>query len=128
MRLLDAKPSWKLSALLTADIIVFGLTNARSSPSFVLMVAFLLLAANFYYLINFLLGFAWLYGLSVKRKRRLTAFLTAFFAGTTALRSMGGLNGRDLLVLLPLITISYFYGFYAKAGYRAYQGAQLFED
>lgn len=128
MKFIRARPSWKLTALVTADIIVFGLTNARSSPSFMLMAAFLLLAANFYYLINVLLGFAWLYGWRIKRKRRLSGFLTAFFGATIALRSMGGLSGRDILVLLPLIVVGYVYSFYTKAGHRAYQSFPLLED
>lgn len=128
MKLIRAKPSWKLTILVAADIIVFGLTNAASSPSIMLMAAFLLLAANFYYLINVLLGFAWLYGFQIKRKRRLSAFLTAFFATAVALRSMGGLNARDILVLLPLIIIGYVYSFYAKAGHHVYQGFSPLED
>jgi hypothetical protein len=118
MKLILRQQTWKLVGLLVVDGVVFSLTNAGSVPSFMLVVGFLLLAMTGYYLIHGLLSFVRVYGLSVKRKRRLAAILTAVAGGLTALQSIGELNGRDVVVLLPLVAIGYAYSVYSRAGVR----------
>lgn len=113
------KRIWKFTGLVVADGVVFSLTNARDVPSFMLAVGFLLLAVTFYYLAYSLLAFARLYGLPVKRKRRLAGAATGMVAGLVALQSIGELNPRDVLVLLPLVVVGYAYGFYSRAGAKA---------
>jgi hypothetical protein len=105
---------WKLFGLLVLDGIIFNLTNAHSAPAYVLMVGFILLVATFYYLLYGLLAFARLYGLSFKRKRFLAGYLTVLTGFLVALRSIGELNSRDLLVLLPLVVVGYAYSLYGK--------------
>ncbi len=78
----------------------------------------MLLAATLYYLIHGLLNVAGLYGLAVKRKQRLAASLTGLVSGLVALQSIGQLNGRDVLVLMPLVIIGYIYSFYGRDGKR----------
>jgi len=118
MKPLARKHTWKFAGLAAADGIVFGFTNAVSVPSFVLMVGFLLLSVTFYYLIRGLLTFVGLYGVSVRRKRRLAAVMTGAVSGLVALQSIGELNSRDVLVLVPLMLIGYVYTSYGKGTRR----------
>jgi hypothetical protein len=110
---------WKFGGLLVADIAVFSATNADNVPSFELMLGFLLLALTFYYLMCSLLTFVRLYGVSIKRKRRLAAALTGMMSGLVALQSIGELNSHDVVVLLPLMLVAYVYSFYIKTNARA---------
>jgi hypothetical protein len=118
MRFIAHKHVWKFVCLLAVDVTVFSSTNARNVPSFMLITGFVLLVATLYYLIYNLLTFARLYGLSIKRKRRLASVLTGLIAGLVALQSIGELNSRDTLVLLPLVIIGYAYSFYGTTGTR----------
>jgi hypothetical protein len=56
-----------------------------------------------------------LYGLPIKRKRRLTLYLTGVSSFLIALGSVGELNGKDIVVILPLAVIAYIYINYAKS-------------
>ncbi|HZL08141.1 MAG TPA: hypothetical protein VFC50_03025 [Candidatus Dormibacteraeota bacterium] len=118
MKPLARKHIWKFASLAAADGIVFGFTNTASVPSFVLMAGFLLLSVTFYYLIRGLLTFVGLYGVSVRRKRRLAAVMTGSVSGLVALQSIGELNSRDVLVLVPLMLIAYVYTSYGKSTRR----------
>jgi hypothetical protein len=118
MKFIARRHIWKFVGLLVIDGLVFTLTNAKSVPSFILIVGFVLLISTLYYLVYSLLTFARLYGLSIRRKRRLAGSLTALISGLVALQSIGELNSRDVLVLLPLVVIGYAYSFYGKTGTR----------
>jgi hypothetical protein len=118
MKLIASKHIWKFVGLLVADSVMFSLTNTRSVPSFILIVGFLLLAATFYSLAYALLAFARLYGLSIRRKRRLASAFTGVIAGLIALQSIGELNSRDVLLLLPLVIVGYAYSFYSRTANR----------
>ncbi len=100
---------WQLGALCIADGIVFGGTSASSVASPMLITGFLLLAATAYQLLRVLITLASLYGLQVKRSRRLAVSLTGLASGLVALQSIGELSSRDALVLLPLAIIGYLY-------------------
>jgi hypothetical protein len=118
MKLIARRHIWKFVGLLVIDGLAFTLTNAKSVPSFGLIVGFVLLIATLYYLAYSLLTFARLYGLSIGRKRRLAGSLAGLVSGLVALQSIGELNSRDVLVLLPLVVIGYAYSFYGKTGTR----------
>jgi hypothetical protein len=118
MKFIARRHIWKFIGLLVVDGLGFSLTNAKSVPSFMLIVGFVLLIATLYYLVYSLLTFARLYGLSIRRKRRLAGSLTGLISGLVALQSIGELNSRDVLVLLPLVIIGYAYSFYGKTGTR----------
>jgi hypothetical protein len=119
MKFITRKSVWQLLGLLVIDGAVFGSTNTGGVPSFMLVVGFILLMVTFYYLIRGLLVLARLYGLSVRRKYRLAGSLTALIGFLVALQSIGELNSRDVVVLLPIVVIGYAYSFYGTAGTRA---------
>jgi hypothetical protein len=50
-----------------------------------------------------------MYGLRVKHERRAAMISGGIIAGLMALQSIGQLTFRDLFVLVPLISIAYFY-------------------
>ncbi len=115
MKPLARKHFWKFAGLAAVDAVMFGFTNAANVPSFVLMAGFLLLSVTFYYLIRGLLAASALYGLTVRRKRRLAAVMTGSLSAMVALQSIGELNARDVLVLIPLMLIGYVYMSYGKS-------------
>lgn len=119
MKFTKNKHAWKFGGLAAANGLLFGLTNASSASSFVLIAGLILLVVTFYYLVNALLNFVRLYGLSIKRKKRLALYITGFLAGLVALQSIGELNTRDVMVLVPLAFIGYAYSFYAKNNQRS---------
>jgi hypothetical protein len=102
----------RLLLLLVADFALFSTTNAQKTASFVLIIGFILLAITIYQLVYVLLSALKWYGIEVKRKRRLAAYITGLSGGVIALQSMGELNWRDIVVLLPLVALGYLYSFY----------------
>lgn len=119
MKFITRRPVWQLLGLLFMDGAVFGSMNAGRVPSFMLVVGFIILVVNFYYLIRGLLALARLYGLSVKRKYQLAGSLTGLAGCLVALQSIGELNSRDVIVLMLLVFIAYAYSFYGTAGRHA---------
>jgi|SRR5665213_3210655 len=115
MKPLARKHAWKFVGLIVVDAVMFGLTNASSVPSIGLIGGFLLLAVTFYYLIRGFLSFIRLYGVSIRRKKRLAMVMTGSISGLVALQSIGELNSRDVLVLVPLMLIGYIYSSYGKS-------------
>ena len=118
MYLPKLKRHWKLFGLLALDGLLFSLTNAGSAPAYALIVGFVLLIATLHYLLYGLLAFARLYGLSFKRKRYLAGYSTILAGFLLALQSIGELNSRDVVVLLPLVIIGYTYSLYGKSSPR----------
>lgn len=109
---------WRISGLLAADALVFGATNPESTPSFVLIVGFILMAVTLYYLLDGLLALTKLYGIPVRHKRRLLRTLTLLISGVVAFQSIGQLSTRDILVLSPLTVLFYAYVAYVKSSRR----------
>lgn len=96
---------WQSGGLLAADFVLFGLTNAQSVNSFMLIVGYGALTLTFYQISRLMF-----------KRRRQALWLTGGLAGLVALQSMGGLNQRDWLVILPLMGLGYLYSAYlAKA-------------
>lgn len=115
MKLARNQHVWRFAGLLAADGLMFGLTNPHSTSSVGLMAGFLLMVATIYYCVNHLLALTRLYGLKLKRRRRLAAVITGLVSGLIALQSVGGLSSFDMLVLLPLVVIGYVYSSYGTA-------------
>jgi len=105
IRTLNRNQLWQLGGLLAADFILFGLTNAQSVNSFLLIIGYGALIITMYKVTRLLF-----------KRRRQAVWLTGGMAAMVALQSMGGLNQRDWLVILPLIGLGYLYSAYlAKA-------------
>lgn len=102
----------RLGLLLLADIVVFAGTDARKVNAILLIIGFGLLVATLYWLVYGGLSFIRLYGIVVKQKRRLAGSLTGLVACIVALQSVGELNIKDVLLLLPLVAIGYIYTAY----------------
>jgi hypothetical protein len=102
-----------LLLLLLADGLLLGGSDAKKVAAWVLILGFGLVAATIYWFIYAALAFLRLYGLVVRRKRRLAASLTGLLAIMLALQSVGGLNPKDIVLLLPLIVVGYNYVSYS---------------
>ncbi len=114
-----------LGGLMVADAVVFGTTNPRSAPSFLLIVGFLLLSATIYCLFDGLLAVPAVYGFHLRHKRRLVGTLTALTGALVALQSIGQLGSRDVLVLLLLTLLLSLYAASAKSMRQNLQAKQL---
>ncbi len=108
---------WRIAGLFAADIILFGSTDPKEVPSFMLIVGFLLMAATLYYVLEAMLALLKLYGLPLRNKR-LLRIATMLISGLLALQSIGQLGIRDVIILGPLTALAYFYVTYAKVAGR----------
>jgi hypothetical protein len=96
---------WNVGGLLTADFILFGLTNAQKVDPLWLAAGYVALILTAFQLAR--LAF---------KNRRVAAWLTGTVGVMAALQSMGGLSARDWVVILPLVALGYIYSAYlAKA-------------
>jgi hypothetical protein len=118
-RIIHKPAAWRLSAVLLADGLLFGDTNAGSANSFVLISGFVLVIATIYQLARALIAAAGLYGLHSGRPRQLAASLTGLVSGLAALQSIGELSPRDVLVLLPLVVLAYLYSSFIRTRQRS---------
>jgi hypothetical protein len=106
--------SRRLGALITLDALIFGASNAAQAPTWLIMVGFLALSATIYYTVQAVFKGLSLYGISLKRKKTLSLYVTLVMALLMALQSVGELGTHDFVVLLPLALIGYFYNAYSK--------------
>lgn len=106
---------WRITGLLVADSLLFGATDPNETPSFMLMVGFLLLSVTVYYMLDGLLSLTGLYGLPVRHRKRVLRTMTLLVSGLLALQSIGQLSARDILILAPLTSLMYFYVAYSKS-------------
>lgn len=121
LRALTRRHTWQIIIILVLDGLIFGGSNSRSAPSFLLMAGFLLLLATIYQLFYGLLSMARLYGLKFKRQNRFGLYVTGAVGLLVALQSIGELSPRDVVVLLPLAGLGYLYSAYGTEG-RASSG------
>lgn len=81
-----------------------------------LIIGFALLSLTLYFAINGLFKLLRLYGLPIGAKSRRTSLgVTGLVAGLAALKSVGQLTSRDLMVLLPLALLVYLYVSYNRS-------------
>ena len=118
MKLLNHKRVRYGAGLLLVDGLLFASTDAANVPSFVVIIGFLLLVLTFYSLVYGFLSLGGVYGVPLRHKRQLAAYLSAVVGGLVALQSIGELSSRDVLVLLPLAIIGYVYSAYARTNRR----------
>lgn len=103
---------------MAADLLVFGAVNPTDAPSFMLIVGFLLLSATVYFVLDGLVAFIGLYGLPARHRRRVLRTAALVISGILALQSMGQLSARDIVILMPLTALLYFYLAYSKSARR----------
>lgn len=110
--------------LLGLDMLVFGSSDARKVPSYILIVGFVLLLATVYQAFYGVLSLSRLYGLKLKRRGRFALYLTGVVGILIALQSIGELSPRDVAVLLPLAVIGYLYSSYSSKLYNINHGSE----
>lgn len=67
------------------------------------------MALTIYLITYIVLSFIKLYGLPIKRKQRLSWYITGVMSMLVALQSIGELGSKDIIVVLPLAVIGYVY-------------------
>ena len=111
-KLINHHRSRKLIILFIIDSLLFGTSNSQKVPSVMLIIGFVLLMVTAYQVYKLLLSLLNLYGLGFRQQSRLAAYLTLFTGLLVALQSIGQLAPRDVLVLMLLSVIAYFYSGY----------------
>lgn len=101
--------------IIILDIGFFTKTNANKAPAIVLMLGFVLVYLSIYMLVYVVLSFLKLYAVPIKRKRRLTWYITSVISLFIALESIGELSAKDIIVVLPLAVLAYLYINYAAS-------------
>jgi len=105
----------RAGSLLAADALFFSLTNPLKVASWLLIAGFGLAAATLYYFLRSAVRVASWYGLPVsRRQQRRVAEVAGILIGLLALQSIGQLSPRDVLVLLPLLLVTYLYSSYGR--------------
>jgi len=104
-----------LAITFAADGLFFGLTNPSKVSTIWLMVGFVLAVASIYWLARGFVALLGLYSKALRKQhKRLVRAFTLSGAVLIALQSIGQLTFRDLVVLLPLVLIGYFYVSYMR--------------
>lgn len=101
---------WYILILLVADVLIFFTVDPRQAPSVVLMLGLLFLIVSLYVVVRVSLhllgaGFPSLR----KRERKLRILLSVVVGFLIGLQSLGQLTAKDLIAVVPLLMVGYFY-------------------
>ena len=118
MKALTHSYFWQLACLLIFNGLIFSGTNAQQVPSIILMVGLISISLTFYHIAHGLLMALKIYGVQVRHGRRLATYVALLAGALLAWQSMGQLHQRDVIVLLPLLTVGYLYKTYNPAARR----------
>jgi hypothetical protein len=104
----------RIALLLLVDCLFFGFFGPQSS-AFIVIPALLLVILNIYALVKVLLYVVGRF-VTIKQQvvRRITVILTGSVSILLALQSIGQLTLRDVLTLIPLMVVLYFYLSYTR--------------
>lgn len=100
---------WQVTAVIAADLAVFGLVNTRTAPVFVLFLGFLLVSATIFVFVKLAMKLLALYGIKTKNMQRLSLSITGVLVLILALQSIGQINLRDIIVISVVGTLLYLY-------------------
>jgi len=104
------RPILALIILTGVNLLCFGLLNPLDSPTFVLFMAFAVLALDFFVLYYVLVRVSQkVFGHPKHSARRLGAALTGVTIILVALQSVGQLSVRDTVAVFLVCSIAYFY-------------------
>jgi len=105
-----------LGALLGVDCLFYGLTNPSRASAVVLILGFVLLVINIFAFVTGVMALVKWYGVSIgKHRLKIEIIITVIISTLVALQSSGQLTSKDLIILLPLAALGYFYLSYKKA-------------
>lgn len=99
------------------DALYFTLANPTKGGSAVIIIACILLAVSLYVCARLAVtGVAWLLRVQPRRGRFIALALSGLGMFLLLMQSLGQLTLRDVLVIIPLIGVLYFYMSYAAKG------------
>ncbi len=108
--------------LILLNMMLFGATNPLSSSVAVIIFGFLLMALDIACIIYIALRLlAGVFPYVRSRFRRLNAILAGFGVVLLALSSIGQLTWRDVLAVVAVALVVYFYSMYFRLGARRSQ-------
>jgi hypothetical protein len=104
-----------LSGLILLNLVIFGLTDPVNSMPIVVILGFLVLSLDLYLIVRLVVRFLSLFiGKVQLHRHRLTTLFTAFLVVCLGLGSIGQLTWRDLLVVVIVAAVAYFYSLYFR--------------
>ncbi|HSX47315.1 MAG TPA: hypothetical protein VLF63_00930 [Patescibacteria group bacterium] len=101
-----------LIVLSVIDLIFFSKINARQANTTQLTVGILLLLISIFIYSRLLLTVVNRYVFKINKINKASRYLAATFGIFIALKSMGDLNTKDILILIPFIYLAYIYSSY----------------
>jgi hypothetical protein len=102
--------------LLVLDGLFFGFTNPNSINSVYLIVGIILVGITFFGFLDLMLYILTRSGLNLRHRKKLALYLTAMFVVLLALQTIGQLTFRDVIVIVPLVSLLYIYLTYVRSG------------
>lgn len=115
MKYLQNRATRLLFLTLVLNVLFFSTTNPAKVAPLWLIVGFILAIATLYWFFRGVILLVGLYSKAIcKQEKQLAKGLTVAATLVLALQSMGQLTVRDLLVLLPLVVLGYFYLRYGR--------------
>lgn len=111
------------TSLLLVNAAFFGFTNPAHISTGWLGVGLILILVTMYVLLYASIGMLKIYGVRLNRsaRRHVALYATIVLGLLIALQSIGGVSGRDIAVLAPLVALGYFYVQYRKTSNRDLQ-------
>lgn len=108
---------------MTANAVFFGLTNPAELSTGWLGVGLVLILVSIYLGLYGVAGLLKVYGIRLQSsaRRHFALYATIILGLMIALQSIGGVSGRDIAVLAPLVALGYFYIQYRKTSSRDLQ-------
>jgi hypothetical protein len=104
-----------LGGLALLNLVIFGLTDPVNSMPIVVILGFLVLSLDLYLVVRLVVWFLSLFiGKVQLHRRRLTILFTTFLVVCLGLGSIGQLTWRDLLVVVVVAAVAYFYSLYFR--------------
>lgn len=120
---INKKQFMPAASLVIVNAAFFGLTNPGQISTGWLGVGLILILVTMYAVLYGAIGLLKIYGVRLNRsaRRHVALYATIVLGLLIALQSIGGVSGRDIAVLAPLVGLGYFYVQYRKTSSRDLQ-------
>src|ERR1017187_2554976 len=99
-----------IAPLLLIDVLFFSLINPTDSSSFIVISGCILVILTTYALVSAVTRLVAIFiPISVATQKRFTLFMSLLLVFMLLMQSIGQLSLRDLIAILPLLTVLYIY-------------------
>ena len=103
------KPMRSALVLFVLDCFFYGTLNTNKVAQVMLVAGYVLLMANLYVLVYGVTSLIRLYGIELKKRKRLSLYMSLFLGLIIAIQSIGELSAHDVFVMGLLAAFGYGY-------------------